>query len=169
MPQPNSDYWVGDKVRAGFPEWTFWPARTKSRVVFDSEVINCSESVTINSLPQSSHHALRPNHCIRSACTSVSDSGGQLPSSEDLHFPCFCLYMCLMQYSRLVVSFSPFPLVMSACFVSASVLPSWSTRSVLICKVWYHQPSKEESALPVEVSNSVIRKQTCHIPAQFQL
>ena len=100
MTKPNSDYWVGHKVHAGFPKWTFWPARTKSKVVFDSAVIDCfSESVTIN-LPQSSHHVLPPNHCIRSARTSVRDSG----DSSLLQKTCLSLaFVCTRAWHSAVV------------------------------------------------------------------
>ena len=68
----------------------------------DFEVISClCESVAINPFPQVSHCASPPpNHCIKSAHASFSDSWGQLPALEGLHFLCSCLYTCLTQLLR---------------------------------------------------------------------
>lgn len=112
--EPNSVYWLGHTVRAGFLKWTFWPARTKSRVVFDSVVIDCfSELATINPLPKVV--VMPPPKSLYQKCPHKCQwLRGAAPFFGRLAFPLFLFVH---------VPDTPFPLVMSAfCFRFANLV-----------------------------------------------
>lgn len=112
--EPNSVYWLGHTVRAGFLKWTFWPARTKSRVVFDSVVIDCfSELATINPLPKVV--VMPPPKSLYQKCPHKCQwLRGAAPFFGRLAFPLF-LFVHMPD--------TPFPLVMSAfCFRFANLM-----------------------------------------------